>query len=247
MDKICILLLNYNLGKMTDSLVVELKPFLDNNIDLEVLDASTSKEKQSKYMTKKIEDNYYGENFRCAIHDILKEDPNKYDWFVLMSNDIYNLPQTNWIRGLVNSANAIDAKLITPFINEDGTSHKVMYKRNSLKGFRFVNWVDFQTPIIKADLIKRVIGKWTSILKYGWGIDSLFAIECYKNNYKIAISDSIGVCHYDKKTFKEAEDLLTLEQYRQRAMTAEEVFLSNLYGKEFFIKWRNNLRTIEEK
>ena len=113
--------------------------------------------------------------------------------------------------------------------------------------FHFVNWVDFPCPMIHRRLIEPVLKEWTNMLKYGWGIDSLFGIECYNKGLNIIISDEIGVCHYDKKTFKENEDKLSLQQYRQRAMTGEQVFLIKHYGEALYNDWIRNLKTMESK
>jgi len=243
LDKIYIMLLNYNLGKMTDSLVEELVVSLDPFTTLEVLDASTKKEEISKYATKLIEDNYYGDNFRFAIDDVLKKEPNKYDWFVMMSNDIYNLPKRNWIRELVNLAKNTDAVIVSPSINKEGTSQKNMHQRiDNIRGYRYVNSIDFQCPIIHSSIMKRVIGKWNSDLKYGWGIDSLFGIECYNLNKNIVISDKIKIYHYNKKTFKENVDILSVEEYRNKAMLGEKNFMKKYVSGKFWMYWKTNLR-----
>lgn len=241
MDKICCILLNYNLPYMTNKLGCELIPHLDHYTDLIVLDASDNKDKRSAIATKYIDDNYYGENFRKELE--LQKDKN--DWFVMMSNDIYNLPKKNWLRDLVELANTTNSVIVSPTINKEGTSHKHMYKDiNNKQGYRYVNWVDFQTPVIHKSILKEVLKLWTPELKYGWGIDSLFAIESRKRNKNIIVSDEITISHYDKKTFKEKADKLNLQQYRSMAMQNETKFMERMYGHKFWIEWKSRLRNI---
>ena len=237
--------MNYNLGRMTDKLFEELHLCIDSDTNVIVLDASDKLSGLSIFANKRIEDDYYGENFRKELE--IQVAKNEYDWYIMMSNDIYNLPKMNWIRNLTDLANRQNAVIVTPHINKEGTSHRVMHRHNDVYGFRYVNWIDFQTPIIHHSIMKEALKKWDNTLKYGWGIDSLFGIECYNRGLNIIISDEIGVCHYDKKTFKENEDKLSLQQYRQRAMTGERVFLIKHYGEALYNDWIRNLRTMESK
>ena len=240
MDKICCILLNYNLGKMTDSVYEELKPYIDEDIDIVVWDVSDKHNEVSKYVTHFPNDNYYGDNFKEALEENMTH-VKKYDWFVLMSNDVYAFPKKNWLRELADSANEAEAHIVTPAFNEDSSHFEHMHKIPDSQ-FHFVNWVDFPCPMIHRRLIEPVLKEWTNMLKYGWGIDSLFGIYCYDKEIPIIVNDKIVIKHYREKTFKEEVDKLSTVQYCQRASQAEAVFFCDYCGSAFWIKWRDSIR-----
>lgn len=240
MEKICNILLNYNLGEMTDSVYEELKPYIDEDTDIIVYDVSDDDKNKSKYTTNTGKDEYFGGNFKNILLKML-ENEKKYDWFVLMSNDVYDFPNNNWLRELVNQANKAGAKIVTPCLNIDSSHFEHMHQIENAE-YHFVNWVDFPCPIIHRSLIENVIEQWTNMLKYGWGIDSLFGLYCYDNNIPIIVSDTINIKHHREKTFKDEVDKLSRIQYCQRASMSEAVFFNNLCGADKWVKWRDDIR-----
>lgn len=240
MEKICNILLNYNMDKMTDSVYEELKPYIDSDTNIIVYDVSDKPKKMSKYTTHAGKDDYYGNNFKNILLLCLELDVH-YDWFVLMSNDVYQFPRMNWLRELVNIANKYNAKIISPSFKEGDSFFNHMFPQGDCD-IHFVNWIDFPCPIIHRSVIEAIIDNWPSKLKYGWGVESLFGIYATKNNIQTIVADYITIRHYREKTFKEKVDVLSEQEYNKLAAMNEEEYFIYHYGRYEWFKWKFNDR-----
>ena len=62
-----------------------------------------------------------------------------------------------------------------------------------------VKWIDFQCPLFSRKFITNV-KKFSDDLRFGWGQEVLSGIICLEQNWKIGVTDKVGVDHIGRAT-----------------------------------------------
>ena len=198
---ILIATLNHNLPDLTDNLVNQLKRDpLYAQCELMVVD-NGSKEELAKSTTHKLEENiFFGGGFNVVLEYFLNETDHDYLYF--LNNDlIFHGP--SFLTTSLKEAIESDAAVYSPSVINASIEQchwKQMWSWG--KGLREVRWIDFQSPLLRRDLLKE-IAQFPAELIYGWGLDFYTGCIAEEKNYRTVVSDNNTICHLNSQTFKQ--------------------------------------------
>ena len=192
--------LNHNLPDLTDNLVTQLKrdPFFES-CELMVVD-NGSTEPLAKSTTHQLDENiYFGGGFNVVLDYFLTTD---HDYLYFLNNDlIFHGP--SFLTTSLSEAKHSDAAVYSPAVINASVEQchwKQMW--NWGKGLRQVKWIDFQSPLLRRDILK-LIKQYPNELIYGWGLDFYTGCIAELNNLKTIVSDTNTICHLNSQTFKQ--------------------------------------------
>ena len=257
--KTCAIILNCNLPDYTDMLYDSLKPYEREDYELFVLDNGSTPEGTSKYTTFRLEENvYFGGGLNAAMQ-FVKENA-QYDSLLFLSNDLtihpYNfvktlreemfreLNGTSWIN---DDPRIIEYDIVAPtFYNIEPNKQchwRCMYSQCSGK-IRQVDYVDFQCPLISRRLIVAT-GEISADLKYGWGLDFLYALKAKELGYKLGVVDRCCILHHNSLTVKRGVAGLDIPTYCRLAEQGMVKFFQESGLWEQYIKLRQQTEKYE--
>jgi hypothetical protein len=209
--------LNHNLPELTDNLVDQLKrdPYY-NQCELMVVD-NGSKESLAKTTTHQLEKNiFFGGGFNVVLDYFLNETDHDYLYF--LNNDlIFHGP--SFLTTSLKEAKDSDAAVYSPSVinaSIDQCHWRQMW--NWGKGLREVQWVDFQSPLIRRDLLQE-IKQFPEELIYGWGLDFYAGCITERLKLKTVVSDTNTICHLNSQTFKQNKIDIGVSEFCKNAET----------------------------
>ncbi len=217
--------LNHNLPDLTDNLVNQLKrdPMF-NECELMVVD-NGSKEPLAKHTTHQLEDNvFFGGGFNVVLDYFLNETDHEYLYF--LNNDlIFHGP--SFLTTSLKEAKDSDAAVYSPSVI-NASIEQCHWKQmwNWGKGLREVKWVDFQSPLIRRDVLER-IRQYPNELIYGWGLDFYTGCITQEHNIKTIVSDSHTICHLNSQTFKQNKIDIGVSEFCRNAETNMNTYFKN--------------------
>lgn len=224
--------LNHNLPDLTDNLVDQLKkdPYF-NYSELMVVD-NGSKETLAKNTTHSLEQNvFFGGGFNVVLDYFLNETDHDYLYF--LNNDlIFHGP--SFITTSLREARQSDAAVYSPSVI-NASIEQCHWKQmwNWGKGIRDVKWVDFQSPLIRRDILEK-IGKFPEELIYGWGLDFYAGCIAAKHKLKTVVSDNNTICHLNSQTFKQNKiDIGVSEFCRNADINMNNYFNLSEFSSEY--------------
>ncbi len=230
--------LNHNLPDLTDNLVNQLKQDpLFSKCELMVVD-NGSKENIAKTTTHQLVENiFFGGGFNVVLDYFLNETAHDYLYF--LNNDlIFHGP--SFLTTSLNETEKSNAAVYSPSIinaSIDQCHWKQMW--NWGKGLREVDWIDFQCPLIRRDVLE-IIQQYPSELIYGWGLDFYTGCITQENNLKTVVSDNHTICHLNSQTFKQDKIDIGVSEFCQRAENGMNKFFSNSQYKSLYYKLRKH-------
>ena len=232
--------LNLNLPDLTDNLVDQLKrdPMF-NQCELMVVD-NGSKEPLARSTTHQLEENiFFGGGFNVVLDYFLNQTDHEYLYF--LNNDlIFHGP--SFLTTSLNEAKQSDAAVYSPSIinaSIDQCHWKQMW--NWGKGLRDVRWIDFQSPLIRRDLLQEIV-QFPQELIYGWGLDFYAGCIAEQKGYKTVVSDNNTICHLNSQTFKQNKVDIGVSEFCRNAETNMQNYFSNSEFNSLYL----NLRTYGE-
>lgn len=209
--------LNHNLPDLTDNLVNQLKkdPYF-TQCELMVVD-NGSKESLAKTTTHQLEENiFFGGGFNVVLDYFLNETDHEYLYF--LNNDlIFHGP--SFLTTSLNEAKESDAAVYSPSVINASTDQchwKQMW--NWGKGLREVRWIDFQSPLLRRDVLEKV-QQFPQELVYGWGLDFYAGCITEKHSLKTIVSDTNTICHLNSQTFKQNKIDIGVSEFCRNAET----------------------------
>jgi len=207
--------LNHNLPDLTDNLVRQLS--LDpkfNDCELMVVD-NGSKEPLAKSTTHQLEENiFFGGGFNVVLDYFLNETNHEYLYF--LNNDlIFHGP--SFLSTSLEEAQMVDAAVYSPSII-NASIEQCHWKQmwNWGKGIRYVRWIDFQSPLIRRDILQE-IKQFPEQLIYGWGLDFYAGCVAEKLKLRTAVSDTNTICHLNSQTFKQNKINIGVDEFCRMA------------------------------
>ena len=230
--------LNHNLPDLTDNLVNQLKQDpLFSKCELMVVD-NGSKENIAKTTTHQLVENiFFGGGFNVVLDYFLNETAHDYLYF--LNNDlIFHGP--SFLTTSLNETEKSNAAVYSPSIinaSIDQCHWKQMW--NWGKGLREVDWIDFQCPLIRRDVLE-IIQQYPSELIYGWGLDFYTGCITQENNLKTVVSDNHTICHLNSQTFKQDKIDIGVSEFCQRAENGMNKFFLNSQYKSLYYKLRKH-------
>lgn len=223
--KTLVAILNHNLPEYTDYLYEALAPYQSNIYDLAVIDNGSNPESKSKYTTLEIDTNvYFGGGFNAAMQYVLES--TEYDSLLFMNNDLIVFGY-NFVKQLKSALNN-GYDIVSPcFFNVEPNQQchwKTMHNWGA-ENIRTVPFIDFQCPLISRRLLNEV-KEIDADLLYGWGIDTYFAYQCKKHNWKIGVMDNLCALHYNSLTVKKGVANLSMQDYCRNAELGQYNFFT---------------------
>ena len=238
---ILIATLNHNLPGLTDNLVDQLKrdPMF-NECELIVVD-NGSKEPLAKYTTHRLEDNvFFGGGFNVVLDYFLNETDHEYLYF--LNNDlIFHGP--SFLTTSLREAKDSDAGVYSPSVI-NASIEQCHWKQmwNWGKGLREVKWVDFQSPLIRRDVLEQ-IKLYPSELLYGWGLDFFTGCATHNSNIKTIVSDTHTICHLNSQTFKQNKIDIGVSEFCRNAEENMHSFFRNSDYYSLYLELRTHGET----
>jgi hypothetical protein len=220
--------LNHNLPDLTDNLVSQLKRDpLFHKYELMVIDNGSS-EPLAKTTTHKLEENiFFGGGINAAVEYFLS---TNHDYMYFLNNDLI-FHGVSFLTTSLDEAKKADASVYSPTIINSSIEQcywKQMW--NWGKGLRQVKWVDFQSPLLRRDILE-IIKQYPQELIYGWGIDFYTGCITEKHNLKTIISDNNTICHLNSQTFKQNKINISIDEFCFKAENnMNNYFVSSSYN-----------------
>ena len=248
MKEVATLILNRNLGNVTDKLVDNILKFNRPYTDVYVIDSGSNLNKQSKYTTwraswrsalKKGLRFNRGMNF--GLSKLFNENKfNNYNFFLLLTNDTI-VQKKNFIKTFINiMKNNNKIGILSPCSNKWG--EKVLLKKQKLKYFWYIH---NNAYFVRKDLIEKLKNlRKPHINNFffdgnnfrGYGSESEIFLKTYKKNMSAAITSKVW--------FEENESYLINKNKLIKTESYEKnLDLYLLEGKKWLLK-KYNLQTL---
>ena len=230
--------LNHNLPDLTDNLVNQLKkdPYFQH-CELMVVD-NGSKEPLARTTTHQLEENiFFGGGFNVVLDYFLNETDHDYLYF--LNNDlIFHGP--SFLTTSLKEARKSDAAVYSPSVI-NASVEQCYWKQmwNWGKGLREVEWIDFQSPLIRRDILEK-IGQFPEELIYGWGLDLYTGCISARYNLKTVVSDTNTICHLNSQTFKQDKIAMDISEFCRNAETNMSNYFRNSEYNSLYLKLRQH-------
>lgn len=219
--------LNHNLPQWTDNLVNQLqRDPLFKQSELIVVD-NGSKEPLAKSTTHQLEENvFFGGGFNVVLEYFLT---TNHEYLYFLNNDlVFHGP--SFLTTSLREAKETDAAVYSPSVinaSIDQCHWKQMW--NWGRGLREVKWVDFQSPLIRRDVLEK-IKQYPNELIYGWGLDFYTGCITEQNSLKTIVSDTNTIAHMNSLTFKENKIDIGVSEFCRNA----EINMNNYFRNSEF-------------
>jgi GT2 family glycosyltransferase len=220
--------LNHNLPDWTDNLVNQLKKDpLFNECELIVIDNGSS-EAPAKSTTHKLEQTvFFGGGLNVTLEYFLS---TNHDYLYFLNNDlVFHGP--SFLTTSLREAKEMNASVYSPTVinaSKEQCHWKQMW--NWGIGLREVRWIDFQAPLIRRDILKK-IQRYPDELIYGWGIDFYSGCIAEEYGFKTIVSDNNTITHMNSLTFKENKVNIGVDEFCQRAdLNMNSYFLNSKFN-----------------
>jgi GT2 family glycosyltransferase len=231
--------LNHNLPDLTDNLINQLKKDpLFNQCELMVVD-NGSKESLAKSTTHVLEKNtFFGGGFNIVLDYFLTTD---HEYLYFLNNDlIFHGP--SFLSTSMQEAKESDAAVYSPSVINASISQchwKQMW--NWGKSLREVQWIDFQSPLIRRDVLES-INQYPNELIYGWGLDFYTGCITKDLGVKTIVSDNHTICHLNSQTFAQNKINIGINEFCKNA----EQNMNNYFKNSEYLKNYTDMRIYGE-
>mgnify|MGYP001198944205 FL=1 len=203
--RVATIILNRNLGTITNNLYKKIYKYNKKYTDIFVIDSGSDVKKKSKYTTwsanwKKAKQNglRFSRGMNYGLFKIYQEDKFKnYEYFLLLTNDS-EVESKPFIKELVNTMNKVKSiAILSPCSKRWG--EKVLLKDKKLKFFWYIH---NNAYFVRKDFIELVRKKKNfNYLNFlfdgknfrGFGADSELIMKAYKNNMSAAITSKVWI------------------------------------------------------
>jgi GT2 family glycosyltransferase len=225
--------LNHNLPKLTDDLVSKLsKDPIFNECELMVVDNGSNTEPFANSTTHKLETNiFFGGGFNVVLEYFLS---TNHDYLYFLNNDLI-FHGVSFLTTSLDEAKKSDASVYSPSIinaSPDQCHWKQMW--NWGVGLRNVRWIDFQSPLLRRDVLE-IIKQYPTELVYGWGLDFYTGCIAEENGLKTVVSDTNTICHLNSQTFKQNKiDIGISEFCRNADYNMSNYFTNSIYSNLYY-------------
>jgi hypothetical protein len=126
---------------------------------------------------------------------------------------------TSFLTTSLKEAKESDAAVYSPSVinaSIDQCHWKQMW--NWGKGLREVKWIDFQSPLLRRDILEQ-INIFPQELIYGWGLDFYTGCVSARYNVRTIVSDTNTICHLNSQTFKQNKINIGVSEFCLNAET----------------------------
>jgi hypothetical protein len=227
--------LNHNLPDLTDNLVEQLKKDpLFSKCELMVVD-NGSKENLAISTTHRLDSNiYFGGGFNTVLEYFLS---TNHDYLYFLNNDlIFHGP--SFLTTSIKESKQCNAGVYSPSIINASIKQchwKQMW--NWGLGLRSVKWVDFQSPLIRRDVLEK-IKHFPNELIFGWGLDFYTGCITESNNILTVVSDTHTICHLNSQTFEQNKIDIGINEFCTNAEYNMNTYFLNSQLKDQYLELR---------
>jgi hypothetical protein len=198
-----------------------------------------SKESLAESTTHRLDNNiFFGGGFNVVLDYFLK---TNHEYLYFLNNDlIFHGP--HFLSTSIQEARESDASVYSPSIINASVSQchwKQMW--NWGKGLRSVKWIDFQSPLLKRDVLEK-ISQYPEELIYGWGLDFYTGCVTEINDMKTVVSDNHTICHLNSQTFEQNKIDIGIKEFCNNA----ESNMNNYFKTSKHYKLYTDLRVYGE-
>jgi hypothetical protein len=216
---ILIATMNVNQPTLTNNLVQQVKK--DTSVDMEIMVLENGATERSDYSTHISEKNYFfGGGLNLIFDYYLNE--TQHDWLFVLNNDLI-IHGEHFVSAMIQEAIDNDVCQLSPaIINASVEQCFWRQMHNWMSGkTRFVDWIDFQAPLLRRDICE-IVKEYPTELIYGWGNDILTGMIAHENKLKVGVTDKVCITHLNSQTInKGVVDLdgnpMTNSEYCRRA------------------------------
>jgi hypothetical protein len=194
-----------------------------------------STEQRAKSTTHTIDTNvFFGGGFNVVLDYFLS---TNHDYLYFLNNDLV-FHGLSFLSTSLKEAIEVDAAVYSPTIinaSFDQCYWKQMW--NWGIGLRSVKWIDFQSPLIRRDVLEK-IKSYPAELVYGWGLDFYTGCICDKYNLSTYVSDFNTIAHMNSLTIKSNKINMTMGQFHMAAETNMVKYFNNSEFSNMYLQLR---------
>jgi len=204
-NKIAILLINFNLPDLTNKLVEQIKRNIKFPYELFLLDNGSEPNKRSKYATHILEKNIGLNGGIEYLYNIVKN-KKEFDAYWFLCNDIELEENIDYLSEIINAYDKLTknykvAMLVPSYFFKDGEPVPDNMKRRENSYLRPAVWVEWNAIFITKNFMQK-------FFKNGFGLKTRHAFHdvvsnfiAWKNGYGCFIMDNLSIRHLGNQTF----------------------------------------------
>lgn len=240
-DRIAILVVSHNNPDLTDSLCEGIiHRTKDVNYDLHVIETGSNLAKVSKYMTLWVKEGVRmtrGFNLLKDYADFTaKQKGYSYDAYHLFVNDAKFIDNQDMTSILWKEMKQLpDCGQINPYQSNISHPH-VRQNKISQGGARKESFSEIICPMIRAEVWNQIPDLLDNRFFYGWGLDYDIPHKLHTNNWRLYMSDTVGVFHQAFTSYRErekTEEKMEVGHFMSEARNNMNKGFEEKYGKEW--------------
>lgn len=196
-----------------------------------------SSELLAKTTTHQLEENiFFGGGFNIVLEYFLNE--TNHDYLYFLNNDLI-FHGLSFLTTSLREAKESDAAVYSPSVI-NASIEQCHWKQmwNWGRGLREVKWIDFQCPLIRRDVLEKII-HYPDELIYGWGLDLYTGCITEQNNLKTIVSDTNTICHLNSQTFKQNKINIGVSEFCRKAEEGMFGYFQNSSYSELYKELRS--------
>lgn len=239
--KVCILVVSHNNPELTDSLCEGIIARTKNiQYDLHVIETGSTLTKLSKYTTLWVKDGVRmtrGFNLLKYYADFTaKQKGYVYDAYHLFVNDAKFIDDNDVTSILYNQMFSMDdCGQINPYQVNMRAPH---YRQNrvNMNGARKESFAEIICPMIRGDVWNSIPNLLDNAFFYGWGLDYDIPHQLHLSNWRLYISDEVGIFHQAFTSYRDkekTEEKLNVREFIAIARKNMENGLVSKYGENW--------------
>jgi glycosyltransferase involved in cell wall biosynthesis len=242
-NKVAIILVNYNMKEKTEKIIKHLEKTIKQPYDLITVD-NGSDEKEKINATINLKNNIHitngilvALNYADTLETFNKE---KYFGYSIIDSNIEFVNDDDILTSMVNTMkNDINIVGISPTLTQDSKTTWNIFKQDKNKEKENVYFIQDQFSLYRASWFNK--NRYTSELKYGWGIDIETGYRAYRDHKKMLIDNSLVLKYndsknYSKKSNKEKGDDMNLYFIKKYGTDYSKVIYKNVLNKSDYTK-----------
>jgi hypothetical protein len=233
-EDIAIIIISHNSKDITNKLCEKIINNTKISFDLCVVETGSNLNELSYYMTIYTSDGIRAtRGFNLAI-DYLKRmskiNNHDYKAYWCLMNDVLLPDNIDILNNLYTFMNKnIDCGIIHPFIENSPSK----YLRKNENDYNKISFVEFISPLVNNKIIDKIFD---DRFFYFWGVDYEIPKILHDNNFRIYISNQVGVIHNAGTTVRNGkdEDFKTMTEQFDKSRENMIKGLTEKYGERWY-------------
>jgi hypothetical protein len=239
MNRIALILTNYNMPERTDAIAEHLRFTVNYPIDYYIVDNGSDLVKPSKYTTVRLEKNKQVTGGFLAGVDAAVKSGNEYlaYWFMITSAKFIDIDWIDPLDYLIPTMKKPDTFAVSPSVNFPKHCAWEPWMAPRDKGVRRIWGMDYICALISAEKY-HALGGFRPELIYMWGVPGEMNWKARKNGWKLYINDDYTIEKYTDIGYEMDRMNMSAEDRRFLASKNSDDILNPIYGEEYREKFR---------